>query len=119
LISEITCKQKSINRSKRHRPNGPHSLNEPTKKNISLSLTVSLSLSLLAQSVQVMLPTPIYKSTTDTYEPAEDTFLLIDAIELETKNLKSLRPTISLEMGSGSGLVTAFLAQLLENTCCN
>ncbi|KAH6590743.1 hypothetical protein BASA61_005164 [Batrachochytrium salamandrivorans] len=47
------------------------------------------------------------------YEPAEDTFLLLDALENDCELLRTLQPTICLEIGSGSGCVTAFLGALL------
>ncbi|KAH6563492.1 hypothetical protein BASA60_010702 [Batrachochytrium salamandrivorans] len=44
---------------------------------------------------------------------AEDTFLLLDALENDCELLRTLQPTICLEIGSGSGCVTAFLGALL------
>ncbi|CAK9300636.1 unnamed protein product [Gordionus sp. m RMFG-2023] len=44
------------------------------------------------------------------YEPSEDTFLFMDALELEKSFIKTLEPTIILEIGSGSGVLTTFLA---------
>ncbi|KAJ6519448.1 S-adenosyl-L-methionine-dependent methyltransferase [Mycena sanguinolenta] len=46
------------------------------------------------------------------YEPAEDTFILLDALEQEAEQLKSLNPRISLEIGSGSGCVSSFLGNI-------
>ncbi|KAJ1509510.1 S-adenosylmethionine-dependent methyltransferase [Coelomomyces lativittatus] len=49
------------------------------------------------------------------YDPAEDTFLLLDALELEIQNgvLPTLKPTIIVEIGSGSGCVSTFLTMHL------
>ena len=53
------------------------------------------------------------------YEPAEDTFLLIDSIELELENLNSksyfnnIEKINSIELGCGNGLVSCcFLSKL-------
>ena len=48
------------------------------------------------------------------YEPAEDSFLLLDALTKEKRFLKTVtRPRICLEVGSGSGVVTTFIGKLL------
>ncbi|KAF5377490.1 hypothetical protein D9615_005118 [Tricholomella constricta] len=65
-----------------------------------------------------MIPTPdLSHLTADdydcVYEPAEDTFLLLDALEADEQELKQLRPRITLEIGSGSGCVSAFIAKIL------
>ncbi|KAL5014267.1 hypothetical protein ScPMuIL_008537 [Solemya velum] len=65
-----------------------------------------------------MFPTPntshlTSESFNDIYEPAEDTFLLLDTLETEHNNLKALRPSVCLEIGCGSGICITFLAQLL------
>ncbi|XP_069620797.1 methyltransferase N6AMT1 [Ranitomeya imitator] len=64
-----------------------------------------------------MLPTPVHSHVgrgefTDVYDPAEDTFLLIDALEKEAEELKS-GVEICLEIGCGSGVVSAFAASLI------
>lgn len=49
------------------------------------------------------------------YEPREDTFLFLDALEQEKEFLvKLVQPTICLEIGPGSGVVSAFVSTLLE-----
>ncbi len=47
------------------------------------------------------------------YEPAEDTFLLVDALAAEVPSLAAAAPGLVVELGSGSGCVTATLARLL------
>ncbi|KAL1922805.1 uncharacterized protein VTP21DRAFT_9181 [Calcarisporiella thermophila] len=68
-----------------------------------------------------MIPTPdlSHLSSNDfrhIYEPAEDTFLLLDALEQDALEIKKRDPKIGLEVGSGSGCVTAFLGKILEGT---
>ncbi|GAA5817642.1 hypothetical protein MFLAVUS_011193 [Mucor flavus] len=68
-----------------------------------------------------MIPTPdlshIKKQDYDrVYEPAEDTFLLLDALEEDEKLIQSLKPRICLEIGSGSGCVTTLLAKIVGDS---
>uniref|UniRef100_A0A7I4YN60 Methyltransferase HEMK2 n=1 Tax=Haemonchus contortus TaxID=6289 RepID=A0A7I4YN60_HAECO len=63
------------------------------------------------------LPTPLYKLSAvqkqSVYEPAEDTFLLLDAIEKDLQKLRDISPEIVLEIGCGSGVVSVFLNKAL------
>lgn len=64
-------------------------------------------------------PTPDYGHLNATdfervYEPSEDTFLLLDALESEKHFLQLLRPLVCVEIGSGSGIVLTFLSTLLK-----
>lgn len=52
------------------------------------------------------------------YEPAEDTFLLLDALEDDLKYLDSVQPRICLEIGSGSGLIITAIAKKFPNAIC-
>ncbi|KIH46110.1 hypothetical protein ANCDUO_23840 [Ancylostoma duodenale] len=65
------------------------------------------------------LPTPIYKLNAaqqqSVYEPAEDTFLLLDAIEKDIQKLRDISPEIVLEIGCGSGVVSTFVNQVCSS----
>jgi len=68
-----------------------------------------------------MLKTPVYshlskKYPDDVYEPAEDTFLLLDALEAEAEFLMELRPVVCVEVGVGSGIVLTSLATIIGNS---
>lgn len=54
-------------------------------------------------------------SARNVYEPAEDTFLLLDALENDIENLMKINPHIILEIGPGSGIIIAALASVLKS----
>jgi release factor glutamine methyltransferase len=53
------------------------------------------------------------KDFENVYEPMEDTFLLLDALEEDLQALEALNPQLICEIGSGSGCVITFLSMLL------
>lgn len=63
------------------------------------------------------LTTPKYnlKNFTEVYEPSEDTFLFLDALESELNFITKMKPTIIGEIGSGSGVLITALANVLKN----
>uniref|UniRef100_A0A915Q566 Methyltransferase HEMK2 n=1 Tax=Setaria digitata TaxID=48799 RepID=A0A915Q566_9BILA len=65
-----------------------------------------------------MHPTPTYYITNEqkdsVYEPAEDTFLLMDALEKDNEALRELEPSVVVEIGSGTGVIAVFCQQLLR-----
>ncbi|KAI6179290.1 MTS domain-containing protein [Aphelenchoides besseyi] len=67
--------------------------------------------------MKTSLPTPLYRvdSRTDVYPPAEDTFLLLDTLELEAELIvQTVKPKIAVEIGCGSGIVSTFIAKMPE-----
>ncbi|XP_065269905.1 methyltransferase N6AMT1 [Emys orbicularis] len=66
-----------------------------------------------------MIPTPRHQHVgshgpfSDVYEPAEDTYLLLDALERDAAQIRDAGVEISLEVGAGSGVVSTFLASIV------
>lgn len=63
-------------------------------------------------------PTPTFSHISQVdyqhvYEPAEDTFLMMDALEKDADFLRAKRPLLCVEVGSGSGALITFLASIL------
>lgn len=50
------------------------------------------------------------------YEPAQDSFLLLDALETDMNNILSQKPLFCVEIGVGSGVILTALAKLLKST---
>ena len=50
------------------------------------------------------------------YEPAEDSFILLDALEIELNWIEELKPTFAIEIGPGSGIISSAIAGLSVNS---
>lgn len=55
---------------------------------------------------------------TSVYEPSEDTFFFLDALESDLPFISSLNPTLIAEIGSGSGVNIAALNKALSHQFC-
>ncbi|OCF71336.1 hypothetical protein I204_07963 [Kwoniella mangroviensis CBS 8886] len=72
--------------------------------------------------MSISLPTPNIAYLTEedyehVYEPAaEDSFILLDALELDAQPIRDDQPTICVEIGSGSGIASTFLSQLVGSS---
>lgn len=58
-------------------------------------------------------PTPNVASNPEVYDPAEDSYLLIDALESDLNPEAS--SSILVELGSGSGIVSTFIQKYFRN----
>ncbi|KAK3088730.1 hypothetical protein FSP39_023073 [Pinctada imbricata] len=68
------------------------------------------------QSTQLRLADISHITTSDAnyvYEPAEDSFLFLDALQSDYEELNKSKPNICLEVGCGSGVCITFLAKML------
>ncbi|CAH8584728.1 unnamed protein product [Heterobilharzia americana] len=50
----------------------------------------------------------------DVYPPSEDSYLFLDALESDGAFLSKLSPGVTLEVGSGSGVISAFLCSCIS-----
>ncbi|VDK32182.1 unnamed protein product [Taenia asiatica] len=54
----------------------------------------------------------------EVYPPSEDSFLFLDALEADADFIrKLLRPVLSVEVGSGSGIISTFLSKIVDSAC--
>lgn len=60
-----------------------------------------------------MISTPLLpqKPSESIYQPSEDSYLLLDALEADLSLIQSIKPVIMVEIGSGSGIALSFLPQ--------
>lgn len=68
--------------------------------------------------ITIQLPSSLDRHWQNVYDPAEDTFLLVDSLVQEEEFIKKLDPLICLEIGCGSGYAITFLAKLVSRLGC-
>ncbi|GAM26300.1 hypothetical protein SAMD00019534_094750, partial [Acytostelium subglobosum LB1] len=54
------------------------------------------------------------KDFKDVYEPAQDSYLFIDSLKKDVEFIRRLKPTVAVEIGSGSGFVITYLSMLIQ-----
>ena len=69
-----------------------------------------------AKMSELDIPTPLWgKLDESVYEPAEDSFLLMDAFIKDKSYILQLNPSIIVEIGVGSGVITSFIRSLITS----
>ena len=65
-----------------------------------------------------MIKTPLtdHVNYDEVYEPAEDSFLLLDALEKDLETMQNENPVFCLEIGCGSGIISTGLASVLPRS---
>lgn len=72
-------------------------------------------------AANLKLETPLWDHSCcpdEVYEPSEDTFLLLDALEEDLSLFHKMNPAIILELGSGSGIVITSIARVCKQAYC-
>jgi release factor glutamine methyltransferase len=62
-----------------------------------------------------MIPYLSIETPDNVYEPREDSWLFVDALREDVGLITSLRPSICLEIGPGTGVITTHLSTFLAN----
>ena len=50
----------------------------------------------------------------NSYEPDQDSFLFLDALEKEYSFIRASHPSFIVEIGPGSGIISTFLSKLIR-----
>ncbi|KAK8812013.1 hypothetical protein WA538_003966 [Blastocystis sp. DL] len=57
-----------------------------------------------------------WKEYAKIYEPDQDSFLFLDALEKEISFIQQVQPSLLLEIGPGSGIISTFLSRLIRTS---